>query len=106
MEERNYDLMVEETENTEVTNYYDEADECSGNGGVVALIVAAGAGLVGGGFALWKNRDKIKDWYQERQIAKAEKKMLKCGCKVVRISEDEIEAVEEVLDDVDVEETE
>lgn len=104
-EERN-ELMAEETENTEVTYYQDEANESSGNGGTVALIVAAGAGVVGGGIALWNNRDKIKDWWQEQQIAKAEKKMRKYGCKVVRISEDEIEAIEEVLDDVDVDETE
>lgn len=107
MEERNE--MMEVTENTEVTETYDSYEETeSSSGGLGKVVIGAVIGLAVGGTAfVFKNKDQLKEKYQEKQIARCMKKAEKLGCRLVVVSEEDIEKIEEVLDDtVDVEETE
>ena len=68
------------TENTEVNESYNEVNYSDeGNGGLLGIVIAGGVGLVAGGIAAWKNKDKIAGWVKQKQIAKCEKKAAKLG---------------------------
>ena len=69
-----------ETENTEVNESYNEVNYSDeGNGGLLGVMIGVGVGLVAGGIAAFKNKDKIAGWVKQKQIAKCQKKAAKLG---------------------------
>lgn len=85
-EERNE--LMEMENNEELTVIELEESEYSSGGGLGKILIGAVVGVTAGVAALaYKNKDKIKEKYQEKQIAKCTKKLERLGCTVVRDEE-------------------
>lgn len=102
-EERTNELM--EMENEDLTVIELEENGYSGGSGLGKILIGAVVGVIAGGAALaYKNKDKIKEKYQEKQIAKCTKKLEKLGCTVVRDEYSEEDFEEDVFEEEIIEE--
>lgn len=87
-------IEMEETAEVDVNDIeFVDVEYAEASGGDIIAFVGVVGSLVSLGVAAWKNRNKINDYFTEKQIRRLEKK----GYSIVKIDNDEPkESIDEV----------
>lgn len=69
-----YENIINEEEEVNIEVIEDEELETTSNAGVIAKVALAVAAGVATGVAIWKNKDKVTAWIDDRKIKRLEKR--------------------------------